>query len=125
MINLKEKKDKFNLLFYALKHKQFLPLSIFKPMLLYLIIALVYLIILACLSDAFLCDGESLEELKNQLTSYIQEYNESNQEYEYYKNLLEQAKNRPEKDNGIEKYLLNKRNTKAIDIACSLAKVPV
>jgi len=118
-------KDKFNLLYYALKHKRYLPLSIFKPMLLYLILALVYLIMLSCLSDTLLCDGDSLEELKNQLTSYIKEYYEYNQEYEHYRNLLEQAENRPEKDNGIERYLSIKKNSKAIDIACSLAKVRV
>ena len=72
MINLKEMKDKFNLLYYALEYKQFLPLSIFKPILLYLIIALVYLIMLSCLSDTLLCDNDSLEELKNKLTSYTQ-----------------------------------------------------
>jgi hypothetical protein len=125
MINLKEKKDKFYLLFYALKHKQFLPLSIFKPILLYLIFALICLALLACLSDTCLCDGESLEELKSKLVSYIQEYNEFIQEYKHYSDLLEQAKDRLEKDNGIERYLKIKKNAKAIDVICSLAKIRI
>lgn len=92
---------------------------------LYLTIALIYLILLSCLSGTFLCDGESLEELKNQLAYYIQEYNKSNEEYEDYKNLFEQAKNRSEKNNEIERYLLIKKDRKVVDITCSLAKIRV
>jgi len=123
MLNLNENKDKFYLLFYALKYKQLLPLSLFKPLFIYIIFTLICLILLAYFGDTSLCKGESLEELKNKLVSYCQEYQEFNQEYEHYRDLLEQAKNRLEKDNIIERYLIVKKNAKAIDIACSLAKI--
>jgi hypothetical protein len=121
----KEKKDKIYLLFYALKYREFIPLMLFKPMILYILIAIFYYFIFIYFADISLCDGEGLEELRTKLASYTAEYEEHHKEYEKYNSLLEQATNRPEKDNGIERYLIIKKESKAIDIACSLRKIRV
>jgi hypothetical protein len=77
------------------------------------------------LANPYLCDGDSLEELKDKLTLLYKEYNDSNKEYEQYRDLLEQVSKRPDcvKDNGIERYLSIKKDNKNIEIASILFKI--
>jgi hypothetical protein len=93
------------------------------PFLLFLILLILKVILFISIADPYLCDGDSLEESSYRLSLLYEEYKDNNKDYEQYNNLLEQANNRPERDNGIIRYLINKKDSKAIDAACSLSKI--
>ena len=102
-------------------------LFISHPLLLYLIMLVLNMVLYIYYSNPYLCDGDNLEELNNKLTLLCKDYNDSNKEYEHYSSLLKELSNRPDcvKDNGIERYLIIKKDSKNIETVSILFKIRI
>src|SRR5208282_2403424 len=102
-------------------------LFISHPLLLYLIMLVLNMVLYIYYSNPYLCDGDNLEELNNKLTLLCKYYNDSNKEYEQYSSLLKELSNRPDcvKDNGIERYLIIKKDSKNIETVSILFKIRI
>lgn len=65
-------------------------ISIIKPFLIYVIIAIMYSLLFLYFADTFCCEDISLDELKQSLELAIDKYKDSQYSYEYWKNRIGQ-----------------------------------
>jgi len=89
----------------------------------YLIKIITCLFLFIHFSNVCLCEGDSLEELKIKLTTSIMEYNKLSSEFYHYKDLLEEAINRPERHSDIEGYLDDKKLDKFLEVGHHYYKI--
>jgi len=78
-----------------------------NPYLLSIVINIIYFLFLG-FSDAIFCDDSFLDNLKFSLEKDTDKYYNAIENFNKYYELFKQAKVRPEKNNGLEEYLLNK-----------------
>ena len=59
-------------------------------------------------SEVTLCDDSFLDDLKSSLEKDMDKHKDAMKNFNKYNDLFKQAQLRPEKNNGLEQYLLNK-----------------
>jgi hypothetical protein len=82
------------------------PYIIFIVLFLFLIFPYIYY------TDVCLCDSLTLNELKIELTSYTNKYNDAKLNFQFYKDLFLESLNRPEPNNDIQNYICIYRKNK-------------
>jgi hypothetical protein len=80
---------------------------LFNPHLLIILISIINFFFLGFF-EITLCDDSFLDDLKFSLEKDIDKYSNALKNFDSYYDLFNQAKVRPEKNNGLEEYLLSK-----------------
>ena len=97
-------------------------LFIFSPIF-FSILTMVVCIICWSLDSVMLCDGETLEDLKNALSIDIEQYNKIMQDYKYYDDLRWEWVNKPERVSQRILYYNSKASSNIEDATNILAKI--
>lgn len=90
----------------------------------YLFLVSLFLTLFVNYFDSFIfCDGLMLEELKSLLEEDISKYKEAVNEYKYYVDLCQQARDRPERQFDLEFLIIRQRINKLSLARCYLTNI--